>query len=169
MHVFLRAARRLVGALTYQTTPRQLALGFALGMLVGLVPKGNLTAMALMLLLCASKVNLGVATFSALIFSWTGLLADPVTHTIGLALLTTPSLQPLWIWLYNTPIVPWTDFNNTVVLGSFVTGTALLLPVYLVCRPAFERLTPVIQARAKRFRIVRLLWGAELAQRLNEA
>ena len=45
--------RYLAKALVLESTPRQMAWGFALGMAVGLVPKGNLIAITLMTVLCA--------------------------------------------------------------------------------------------------------------------
>ena len=55
--IFLRPLRYLAQALILETTPRQLAWGFALGMLIGLIPKGNLIAVALMTLCCALRIN----------------------------------------------------------------------------------------------------------------
>ena len=45
-----------------------------------------------------------------------GFIFDPVFHAIGLQLLEAPSLRGLWTSMYNTPLVPYTNFNNTVVL-----------------------------------------------------
>jgi uncharacterized protein (TIGR03546 family) len=44
-------------------------------------------------------------------------------------LVQTEGLAPLWTALYNAPLVPFTRFNNTVVLGSLVIALALFLPV----------------------------------------
>ena len=59
MYAWLRPVRALLTLLSSADSPRQIALGFALGMLVGLVPKGNLIAVALVTLLFAARVNLG--------------------------------------------------------------------------------------------------------------
>jgi uncharacterized protein (TIGR03546 family) len=45
-----------------------------------------------------------------------------------------PFLQPLWTTLYNIPIFPFTRFNNTVVMGSFITGLILFVPIYLLSK-----------------------------------
>ena len=37
----------------------------------------------------------------------------------------TPPLRPLWIAVYNRPLVPYTTFNNTVLLGSVVSRLVL--------------------------------------------
>jgi uncharacterized protein (TIGR03546 family) len=38
----------------------------------------------------------------------------------------------MWTAWYNTPGVPFTNFNNTVVLGSVVSWLVLLGPLYLL-------------------------------------
>ena len=117
-------------AVTNAGTSNQIAAGFALGMMLGLVPKGNLLAMLLSLVIFSSRANLSVAMLSALVFSVAGTLADPLTHKLGSALLTWDALQPIWFYLYNLPLAAWTAFNNTVTLGSFLLSLILVYPAY---------------------------------------
>jgi uncharacterized protein (TIGR03546 family) len=158
----LRPFRLFFRALTIDATPRQMALGFALGVLVGLVPKGNLLAIGLMMLLCSLRVNLGVGLATVFATSWVGVLLDPVSHRVGGFLLKHASLQPLWETMSDTALLPWTDFNNTVVLGSFMLGLGAFVPLYFVSRPIFGLLTPRLVAWTQRFRLVALLWGGEM-------
>ena len=120
-------------------TPRQLALGVAVGLLLGLIPKGNLIAIGLSAIVLAARINVGTAMIAATLFSALGMLTDPLTHRIGLALLNERSLQPIWTWLYRLPLMPWTDFNNSVVMGSFVLGIGLFYPAYRLSWMWFER------------------------------
>ena len=99
-------------------------------------------------------------------FSWIGMVIDPVSHQIGQYLLTHQSLQSFWTTLYDTPLVPWTAFNNTVVLGSFVLGLTLLYPAYRLSEPLFARFAPQWTERVQKFRLVKLLWGTELTGKL---
>ena len=163
----LRPFRLFARALTVDATPQQMALGMALGMLVGLVPKGNLLAAVLMIILCSLRINLAVGLMSAFVFSWASMLLDPITHQIGEFLLTHASLQSLWTLMYDASVLPWTDFNNTVVLGSFVLGLGLFGPVYLLSRPFFAVTTPRLSAWVKQFRLISLLWGGEFTGKLT--
>ena len=61
----LRPLRLVAKALVAENSPRQLALGFALGMMVGLVPKGNLIALGLTLVLFGTRVNVGAGLVAA--------------------------------------------------------------------------------------------------------
>ncbi len=163
----LRPFRLFARALTVDATPQQMALGMSLGMLVGLVPKGNLLAAVLMIILCSLRINLAVGLMSAFVFSWASMLLDPITHQIGEFLLKHASLQSLWTQMYDASVLPWTDFNNTVVLGSFVLGLGLFGPVYFVSRPFFAVTTPRLSAWVKRFRLISLLWGGEFTGKLT--
>ena len=40
------------------------------------------------------------------------------------------------------PLVPWTDLNNTVVLGSFLIGVVALLPIFCLTLPFFRFFKP---------------------------
>lgn len=165
----LQPVRFVAEALTEESSGRQLALGFSMGMVVGLVPKGNLTAVVLMTILCASRVNLGAGLAAAFLFSWAGLVIDPLTHHLGLALLSIDALAPFYTLLSDAPLVPWTRFNNSVVLGSFVLGLCLFYPVFRFTQPLFERNLPRLTARLREFKIVQLLWGAQWASKLKGA
>jgi uncharacterized protein (TIGR03546 family) len=138
MFLLLKPVRLCLKALSGQSAPGQLSMGLALGILVGLVPKGNLLAIVLGLLLAASRVNLGIAAAAIVCCSFASPWLDPVSHVIGSWLLKQPGLYSVWTWLYNQPVVPWTAFNNSVVLGSFVTGLFLLYPAHRLSRPVFE-------------------------------
>ncbi len=115
-------------------TPRQLALGCALGLILGLVPKGNLLALAIATLVCSLRLNLLAAMLSTLVFSFLAPWLDPVTHVIGLAVLGNDSLTDHWRALYQYPLAPWTSFNNTVVLGSLLLGGGISVPFYLLVK-----------------------------------
>src|SRR5213076_946198 len=69
-----------------------------------------------------------------------GFLLDPVFDRIGHTLLVeTPALMPLWTALYNMPVVPLTNFNNTVVLGSLVCAVAFWSPLYFLSQWGVSR------------------------------
>jgi len=158
----IRPLRVLVRLFTAAGTPRQLALGLAVGMLIGLVPKGNLTAVVLGVILLGSRVNLGTGLFAAAVFSWVGMLVDPLSHRIGQAFLTHDSLQPAWAYLYDLPLAPWTALNNTVVLGSLLLGLWLFYPVYRLGELAFTHGQPRVVDWLTKYRVGRLLGGAEV-------
>lgn len=164
---FLKPLRFLARALVQDNTPTQMALGLALGLMIGLVPKGNLIAITLMIVLGALRVNLGVGMLTALAVSWLGPLLDSLTHPIGQTLLANEALTSFWTELYNMPVAPWTKFNNTIVLGSFALGVALAAPAFLISRPVFAKYVPDWSERLQKYRLWQLLLGGELATKLS--
>lgn len=126
----LRPLRQIVQALLAHDAANQLALGFALGMVLGLVPKGNLIAVSLFVLLFSLRVNKGVSMLAAFAFSCVGPALDPFADKLGAHILSAGSLQPTYAALFQLPLGPWFDFNNTVVIGSLVIGLWAFYPAY---------------------------------------
>lgn len=162
MSYWLRSLRFFASALSSASSPRQLALGFSMGMVIGLVPKENLTAVILLFILAGSKVNLCSASLGTILFSWLAVFIDPLSHQIGSVVLSTSSLQGFWQSVYEVPFAPWTDFNNTIVMGSLISGLFLFYPVFRISKPQFEKYSPVVAEKLKKYRIVQLLWGTQV-------
>ena len=159
--------RFVVKALAADDSPRQLALGFVLGMVIGLLPKGNLTAFALVIALFSTRVNLGAGLAAAAAFSWVGLALDPFAHKLGWILLSNRPLQDVYAWLYNLPLVAWSGFNNTVVVGQFLIGAYLAYPAYWISVRVFTRIHPWTMAWIRKYRITRVLFGLDIGTRLG--
>lgn len=127
--------RTLIKGISENTTPNELAAGAAMGVLIGLVPKANLTAQLLLVLIMVFRVNVPLAAVVGLLVSLVSPLVDPITNAIGYKLLAqTPALTPLWTKLYNMPVMPWTAFNNTIVLGGLILGLILFAPSFFLAR-----------------------------------
>ncbi|MCX6132446.1 MAG: TIGR03546 family protein [Ignavibacteriales bacterium] len=128
---FLQLIKNFIQILRSGQTPRQVAAGFALGSMVGLMPFFTLQGPLVWLVILLFDVNLSAAILSATLFTLVAYLFDPVFHALGYLVLTDVSgLHGLWTSLYNAPIAPLTRFNNTVVLGSLLCSFVLLLPIY---------------------------------------
>ncbi len=163
----LQPVRFIVGALTTHDSPRQLAWGIALGMLLGLVPKGNLTALVLAILLFSLRVNLALGLASAGVFCWAGMFLDPAAHKLGWRVLTFEPLQATFAWCYELPLIPWSGLNNTVVVGQLLLGVYALYPVYWLSRQFCHRWRDPLAERIARYRVARALLGLDVVSRLE--
>jgi uncharacterized protein (TIGR03546 family) len=161
----LKPLKLLLKLVTDATSSSELAYGFAMGMLIGMVPKDNLLALILSTILLATRVNLAAAAAGTAVFVWVGMLFDPLSHQIGLGLLTCTPLESTWTWLYGLPLVPWTHFNNTVVLGSLVLGTSLFLPVYFFSRVLIDRYRSPVEKFIAKYRV---LWWVDQADKVTK-
>jgi uncharacterized protein (TIGR03546 family) len=158
MSYILRPLRQTISALLAGDSPRQLAAGFAIGMVLGLVPKGNLIALSLCVLVFSLRVNTSLALVAAVAFSWAGAVLDPFADKLGLQVLSIASMQATYASIFNMPLGPWLGLNNTVVIGSLLIGLYLAYPVYWVSLIAGERLQPrLIDWTTKHRRASRIL------------
>lgn len=140
-------------------SPKQLAWGVALGMGIGLIPNDSLFVAILAVLTLATKTNLFVASLAAILFSWAGFLGDDALHRLGARILTVPGWQAYFAWASQAPILPWTRFNNTVVMGSTALSIVICYPVYYLSHAFFENVSPRIHQKLTPFRIYRFLTG----------
>ncbi len=128
---WITIVRDFIKILREGQTPAQVAGGFALGSILGLSPVFTLQGIVIWLIILVLNVNLSAALLALTVFSLFAFLLDPVFHYVGYqALVNIEMLQGLWTSMYNAPIAPLTRFNNTVVLGSFVSALVLFVPVY---------------------------------------
>lgn len=164
----LGIARKFVKALVAQDSPDQLAMGLALGVMVGFIPKGTLFAQLGLMAICLFRVNLAAGVAAAALVSPFAHLADPAFHLLGNILLTqTPPLVPLWTKLYNTPLGAWSGFNNTVALGATLLGLLAFYPLYYFLVPWCETYKDTLGKRLSQLKVVKLLLGAELTDRMR--
>jgi uncharacterized protein (TIGR03546 family) len=153
--IVIEAIANLLKVLNSETEPGQISLALCLSMIAGFTPvlsPHNLIVLLLVLVLRVnlSAVGLGWAFFSALAY-----LLDPLFHTIGLALLTAPSLNGWWTGLYNTAWFRLDLLNNTVVMGSLIFSLALFIPGFILFNLLIRRYRTHILAWVKKTRLMR--------------
>jgi uncharacterized protein (TIGR03546 family) len=122
--------RKIVRLLLAGNSPRQLAVGFTIGMMIGIMPKENLFALSLCVFMFSIRCNKALGLAAAIAFSFVAPWTDPLAHKIGQYVLTFDSLQTTYASMFNLPLGPWLGFNNTVVAGSFLFGLYIAYPVY---------------------------------------
>jgi uncharacterized protein (TIGR03546 family) len=126
--MLIKLLLKLIKALNSNASPKQLAHGFALGAILGLTPALSLHNILILLIIYILHVNIPIAIVSALLYKIIAILLSGYAHKLGLFILVAEPLQSLWTTMYNLPIVPWSRFYNTVVMGSFVISLILYVP-----------------------------------------
>src|SRR5688572_32853535 len=117
----LKLLQSIFKALHSEGTPGQVAAGIALGSILGLTPLMNLHNAIVFGLIIILNVSFPGAMLGWAVFTPVGFILDPLFDVVGrLLLLDAGFLRPLWTSLYNVPVAPLTNFNNSVVLGSLV-------------------------------------------------
>ena len=128
----IKPIAKLIVALNGNIKKSQIAAGFSWGLLLGLIPAGNIFWI---ILFAASFFFKHHHASKILVLAIMKLLAGavaPLMDMAGWEILHIEALQPLFTSLYNMPFVPWTRFNNTLVAGGLVSGLILWLPVFFL-------------------------------------
>ena len=163
MFALIKLIQSLFGALHSEGTPGQLAAGIALGSIMGLTPLVNLHNAIVFAAIVLLNVSFAGGMLGWALFVPIGFLLDPLFDWIGHTLLLDVSfLTPVWTSLYNMPIVPLTNFNNTVVLGSLVFALLLFVPLYLMTRWAVARYRVTVGARVRQSKFYRAVMASKV-------
>ncbi len=149
MFTLLKLIQSIIRTLHSEGTPGQVALGMALGAVLGLTPLLNVHNLLVFAVIMLFNVSFGGGMLGWALFVPAGFLLDPVFDRIGASLLQAPSLRPLWTAMYNTPLVPYTNFNNTVVLGSVAGWLVLAVPIFFAARYGVARYRATIGERVR--------------------
>lgn len=154
---------KLIRVMHSDTDPRQISLGFSLGMILGLTPLSSPHNVFVLLAILFFRVNISAAILSFGVFSLLAFLLDPLFNLIGLSVLTQVDiLQGLWTSLYNTPLFPYTRFNNSVVMGSLLFSLVAFYPVYWGGRIIVVKYRETFMDRFNRWKITQLFRASSL-------
>jgi uncharacterized protein (TIGR03546 family) len=162
MFALIKLIQSLVGALHSEGTPGQLAAGIVLGAFLGLTPLFNLHNAVVFALLVLLNVSFAGGLLGWALFVPVGFLLDPLFDWIGHSLLLAPSLRGLWTSMYNTPIVPLTNFNNTVVLGSLVFALLSAVPLFFLLRWAVARYRVTVGERVRQSKFYKAVTASKV-------
>ncbi len=149
MSLILQQIFNFFKLLNSETGHNQIAAGIAFGLVLGLSPTLSLQTFFVFLIIFLFRVQAGAAFLSAFFFKFVGYALDPIADPIGRRVLEQPGLRPLFIELYNMPLVPLTRFNNSIVMGSGVLALALFPVMFVLCRLLILKYRTTIVARLK--------------------
>jgi uncharacterized protein (TIGR03546 family) len=128
----IRLIAKLITALNANSRAGEIGAAVSSGVLLALVPTGNLLWIALFLIFYFTRLHIASMLFTILIVKSFAFLFDPLFHATGAKVLSAPLLEPLWTRIYSMPIIPYTNFNDTVVMGSLLVGLLLWIPLFFL-------------------------------------
>jgi uncharacterized protein (TIGR03546 family) len=163
--IFLKLLSRLVKILKSGEMPSQIAWGFVLGMVIGFISLRSLLAAFFILLVIILDVNISAAIFAALLFRAISYFAAPLFHTLGYwVLVEAEALHDLWGALYSIPFIPYTRFNNTVVMGSLVVSVVIVYPVFAGAKLLLLNYRKRFVHRVRTWKVMKILGGSKLVK-----
>lgn len=167
--MFLKLIARVIVILSSNTNPVQVAAGVASGLLLALLPAGNLLWILLFLLLFVSKAHYGMALVSMAVLKLVAPAAAGPLDALGWTVLNAPALRPAFTALYGMPVAPLTRFNNTLVMGGLLAGIVLWVPVFLAARAGVSAYRARIAPRIAGSKLVTALKKVPLLSALAKA
>lgn len=125
MTLLLKQIFNFIKLLNSDTETSPLAYGLALGLILGFAPFFSIQTFIVLFIIFVLRVQLGAAFLSAFFFKFIAFLFDYPAHLLGKSVLEAEPLRPLFVSLYNMPLVPMTRFNNSIVMGSMIVSVLL--------------------------------------------
>lgn len=127
-----RMLSRTLQATSTRHRPRHIALAVAVGVVCGLLPKLSVLFVVLAVAACLLPLHLPLAFATAFIV---GALTEsllPLAGHLGVASLTHPATQSVWLRFNALPLASWLQLDNSLQNGRFVLGGLLFGPVLFV-------------------------------------
>jgi len=153
---FLKLLKQIIVIFQTDISPNQVAWGFALGAILGLVPN-MFMKLVLFIVIMMFRVNISAAFLAWAVYEILSFALDPLFNVIGYQVLTIGSLNAFYTWLYNLPVVPFTKFNNTVVMGSLVVGIILIIPNMIIAKKLLVYYRTHLRDKVSKWKIVKIL------------
>jgi uncharacterized protein (TIGR03546 family) len=123
-----------------ESSPLQLSLGVAVGCLLAFTPLFTLQWVLIVLTIIVVRMNFATLTISFAFFFALAKIMAPILDYIGVTILTkTPSLRTLLTFLFHAPIIPFTYFYNSLVLGSLILGILIAIPMFFGSNIFFKK------------------------------
>jgi uncharacterized protein (TIGR03546 family) len=147
----------LLKALNSDSAPGQIALAFALALIIGLTPLFSLHNLLIIFIACIVRVNFAAFLLAMAFFSGLAYLLDPAAIALGESLLTDSDYQTFWTDLYQHELLRATGFNNTLVMGSLVIALIAFIPVLLISRWLISAYRERLMIWVDKLKIIKLL------------
>jgi uncharacterized protein (TIGR03546 family) len=161
MTLLLKQLYAFFKLLNSDTGTNQLAAGLALGVVIGFSPMLSLQTILVFIIVFFFRIQLGAAFLSGFFFKLVAYILDPVSDSIGRAVLESSGLRPLFVTMYNMPILPFTRFNNSIVMGSGIVGFILAVPAYFMFKKLVVKYRIVVWSRIQNSKIWKKLRGTK--------
>lgn len=131
MGLILKQLFSFIKLLNSDTGNISIAMGMTAGFILGMTPVLSLHSLLVFLIVFFFRIQLGAALVTAFFFKFVAFLLDPLFHSVGSFFLEMEALRGFYTSLYNMPIIPYTRFNNSIVMGSAVVTFSLSPLVFI--------------------------------------
>jgi len=142
--IIIKLIYRFLSYFQSHSTHQGLALGIAVGMLLGLNPINSVQFWIFLTFIFLLKLNLSTTLASSLIFWLIRYLGKNAFFVLGEFLLNKKSLLAFWSYFYHLPILPFTNFYIPDYLGEIIVSLFLFIPLHLFSLKLIKVLEPFL-------------------------
>lgn len=160
---------KLLRVLASEDSPMQISMGVALAMVMGLTPLFSLHNLLVLIILLSFRINLGAFLLAWAFFTGLAYLFDPLFHSLGLSILQHAAMQDTWTEMYNSTYWRLANFNNTIVMGSFVTAMLAFIPMLLILNFLIRRYRSHVLVFLKKSKLVTWMQSSKMITRITSA
>lgn len=148
---------KLIAVLNSKTNPSEIALGVVMGMYAGFLMGAPLILVIIFMLLVVLNANMSVFFLSIMIFKLLAFGVDFAGDKLGYAVLTMDAVKAAGASMMSMPLVPFTKFNYTVIMGNFIIALALTPLVWIASVKFVPFYRTKIQSKVEKFGIVKMI------------
>lgn len=149
MTLLLKQLFNFLKLLNSDTGTNQLSTGLSLGIVLGFAPFLSIQTFLVIFIVFFFRIQLGAAFLSAFFFKFIAYFFDYPAHVLGKSILENESLHPLFVSMYNMPLIPLTRFNDSIVMGSMLVSILLLPLAFIGFKIAIIKYRATVVARFK--------------------
>ncbi len=132
---WLNIAYKIIKVFRDGAAPGQIAAGMTLGFMMGFIPGWPLQVFVILLITLILNVNITMVLVSMGLAKIISPLVDSIFVKLGLYMLKDiAQLQGIYIEMYNSPFWMLTRFNHPLVMGGFIAGLILMVPLFFIFR-----------------------------------
>ena len=164
MTLLLKQIYGFLKLLNSDTGTNQIAAGLACGIALGFSPILSLQGLLILVIILFFRVQAGAAFIAAFFFKFVAWFLDPAFHSLGTRILEAENLRPIFVTLYNLPIIPFTRFNNSIVMGAGMVSFILFIPVFFLSRYLVVQYRKQLLERFKNTKLWKMIHATSLYQ-----
>lgn len=162
MGLLLKQLFQMIRLLNSERGALPLAAGVACGFVLGMSPVFSLQTALMFAVIFFFRVQLGAALASAFFFKFIAFALDPLFHSVGSWALQLDFLQGLYTHLYNMPLIPYTRFYNTVVMGAGLVSLALFPLVFASSLLLIKKYQQAVVQKIRTTKVYKLIQASAL-------
>ncbi|MFT6989423.1 MAG: hypothetical protein ACJASL_001396 [Paraglaciecola sp.] len=155
---------KLFKALNSDSSPWQLAFGFAFGMVMGLTPLLGLHSLLLLFTVLFFRVNVTGFLVSWAVFSVFAIPFSIMLSNLGEGLLLNEGMQSIWTALYSSYFGQLSQFYHTLTLGSLLVSVCLFPLILIGSKKLIEQYRQRFMQWVTQWRIVQFIKGSNFYQ-----